>query len=75
MAQHDFDDLFQFSKRLLKIEYMVIKLVFWGLSLYGLYRWAKDEVMSKASPAFSQSSHYQERRGITASSARGLHRS
>ena len=50
MPQRHSDDLFQFSYRLFKIEYVVVKLVFFALSLYGLYQFATRELGMNSSP-------------------------
>jgi hypothetical protein len=37
------DDLFHFSYSIFKIEYIVVKLVLFGLSLFGLYKLVESE--------------------------------
>ena len=41
MQRHS-DELFQFSYRIFKIEYIIIKLLLFALSLYGLYQFAEQ---------------------------------
>lgn len=38
------DELYEFSYRLFKIEYKIIKLVFFALSIYGLYQLVNQHV-------------------------------
>ena len=42
-ARRHSDDLFQFSYRLFKVEYVIFKLFFLALSIYGLYKIADRE--------------------------------
>ncbi len=44
MPNRHSDDLFRFSYRIFKIEFIIVKLVFLALSLYGLYKLAKQEL-------------------------------
>ena len=41
--QRHSDDLFRFSYRVFKIEYIIIKLFLLALSLFGLYKLAEQE--------------------------------
>ena len=59
MQRRHSDELFEFSYRLFKIEYVIIKLVFLALSLFGLYKFAEQEFGFKlsATPAHAQENH------------------
>jgi hypothetical protein len=43
VPQHDPSELFEFSYRIFKAEYVIIKLFFFALSLYGIYQLAEHE--------------------------------
>jgi hypothetical protein len=43
VPQRHSDDLYRFSYGIFKIEYVIIKLVLLGLSLFGLYKLVQDE--------------------------------
>jgi hypothetical protein len=45
------DDLFRFSYRIFKIEYIIVKLLFLAFSLFGLYKLAQQEFGFNRSPA------------------------
>jgi hypothetical protein len=46
--------LFQFSYRIYKIEYVIFKLFFLALSLYGLYKLAQQEFGFRVQPVESK---------------------
>jgi hypothetical protein len=54
VPKRDSDDLFRFSYRIFKIEYILIKLVFFALSLYGLYQFATRELGMNFSPPHTE---------------------
>jgi hypothetical protein len=44
VSQRHSDDLFRFSYRIFKLKFIIIEIVFFALSMYGLYKLVKEEV-------------------------------